>query len=199
MIKKLISIAILLVLAGGCGNSVKNTMSPGYNQSKPATVAIMPVIWNNPGEKEDDEIAFLFRKMTSNALLQKNYRTLALDAVDSKLKENRASGVNDSTDISADSFLYIRIKEWDKDRLSAYASLIMKASFELYSANGTRLWTAEYSTKEFDLSLDKKTIEYGVFGAYEPRVERFVEAVLSTLPQGEAPKKAEKTFFQWLP
>jgi len=101
--------------------------------------------------------------------------------------------------LKADSVLFIRIKEWDKDNLLPYKSLNIEAAFELHSAVGKVLWKAEYSTSEADLGLDSRPMELAVHNAFEPRIQRFVDAVFSTLPPGEADTSQRKTYFQWLP
>lgn len=186
--KKIIVSIMLLILAYGCSPSVKNTVFPGFSETQPGIVAVMPVKWDTAGAKEDAEIAALFRKLTAGKLRSLNYAPLPLEDVDAR-----------GMDSKADAFLYIHIKDWDEDSFAGYVSLRVDASYEMYSKDGARLWTAEYSTKESDLNLDERSREYGVFGTYEPRVERLVEALLSTLPPGEPAKTAEKKFFQWLP
>ncbi|HAO93722.1 MAG: hypothetical protein A2X99_07540 [Deltaproteobacteria bacterium GWB2_55_19] len=186
--KKIFLSMLLLILACGCSPSVKKTISPGFSELRPAVVAVMPVEWASPGAKEDADIAALFRKLTAGKLKSLNYAALPLEEVDAK-----------GTGSNADAFLYIHIKDWDRDSFAGYVSLRVDAAYEMYSKDGVRLWSSEYSTKESDLSLDERSREYGVFGTYEPRIDRLVEALLSTLPPGEAAKTAEKKFFQWLP
>ncbi len=186
--KKIIVSIMLLILAYGCSPSVKKTISPGFSESQPAIVAVMPVKWDSPAAKEDAEIAALFRKLTAGKLKALNYAALPLEEADAK-----------GTDSRADAFLYIHIRDWDRDSFAGYVSLRVDAAYEMYSKDGARLWTAEYSTKESDINLDERSREYGVFGTYETRIERLVEALLSTLPPGEPSKSAEKKFFQWLP
>lgn len=186
--KKIFLSILLLTLAYGCSPSVKKTLSPGFSELRPAIVAVMPVKWASPNAKEDADIASLFRKLTAGKLKSLNYAALPLEEVDAK-----------GTDSIADAYLYIHIKEWDRDSFAGYVSLRVDAAYEMYSRDGVRLWSSEYSTKESDLNLDERSREYGVFGAYEPRIERLVEALLSTLPPCAPAKTAEKKFFQWLP
>jgi hypothetical protein len=42
-------------------------------------------------------------------------------------------------------------------------------------------------------------MELAVQKIYEPRIQRFVDAVFTTLPPGEAKAGQRKTYFQWLP
>lgn len=195
-VKKNIFLILVLFMAAGCMNAVKSSVSPIYGQAAPATIAIMPVDWSEAKAAGggDEKIGRMFRKVASERLRDMNYNVIAVEAVDEEYK--KAGGGLTGL---ADAFLYIRIKDWDTDRLSTYASLKIKASFELYSANGTRLWDAEYATSESDLMQDKSSLEYAVIDIYEPRVQRLVDAILSTLPQGAAQKAAKKSFFNWLP
>ena len=50
-----------------------------------------------------------------------------------------------------------------------------------------------------DLGLDSRPMELAVHQAFEPRIQRFVDAVFSTLPPREAEESQRKTYFQWLP
>ncbi|MDO8426380.1 MAG: hypothetical protein Q7T24_02555 [Deltaproteobacteria bacterium] len=205
MIRRSFILISLLAILYGCGSTVKSALSPRYNEFRPYTVAVAPVIWKGQAEGEDKNIAQLFREMTADKLRAMNYRVLPLDAVDDKVRQlgpekaKEAGPKELAADLNADAVLYIRITGWDKDRVATYASLVVGAAFELYSSGAEMLWRADYSTKESDFRLEKKPLELAVIKIYEPRVQRFIDAVFSTLPEGSAPAQAQKTFFQWLP
>ncbi len=204
MIRRYLILTALLAVMYGCANPVKSTLSPRYNDSRPYTIAIAPVAWEGQSDGEDKEIARLFRTMTGEKLNAMNYRVVAPEDPEIKKPDSQAKDVAGlsrqlAADLDSDAVLYIHITGWDKDRMVTYAALAVKARFEIYSSGGEPLWRAEYSTKESDLRLDKKPLEMAVIKIYEPRVQRFVDAVFSTLPQGGVPKRAQKTFFQWLP
>lgn len=202
MKKTFLSLALFLFLTG-CGPAIKHTVSPEYAQISPKRVVVLPIIWEQQAAPEADKISLLFRKMSSERLGLLNYSPVPLDEVD-----KAGTGpdwfvgkpVHEITDrLKADSVLFIRIKDWDKDNLLPYKSLNIEAAFELHSAVGKTLWKAEYSTSEADLGLDSRPMELAVQKAFEPRIQRFVDAVFSTLPPGEAEKSQRKTYFQWLP
>lgn len=203
MKKTLASIALFLFLAG-CGPAIKHTVSPEYAQINPKRVVVLPVVWEKQAAPEAENISLLFRKMSSERLGLLNYSAIPLDEVD-----KAGAGQPDwfvgkpvheiAALLKADSVLFIRIKDWDKDSLLPYKSLNITAAFELHSAVGKALWKAEYSTSEADLGLDSRPMELAVYQAFEPRIQRFVDAVFSTLPAGEAEKSQRKTYFQWLP
>jgi len=203
MKKTIVSIALFLALAG-CGPAIKHTVSPEYAQISPKRVVVLPVVWEQQAAPEAGDISLLFRKMSSERLGLLNYSAVPLDEVD-----KAGNGQPDwfvgkpvheiAALLKADSVLFIRIKEWDKDNLLPYKSLNIEAAFELHSAVGKVLWKAEYSTSEADLGLDSRPMELAVHNAFEPRIQRFVDAVFSTLPPGEADTSQRKTYFQWLP
>lgn len=203
MKKTFLSIALFLFLTG-CGPAIKHTVSPEYAQISPKRVVVLPVAWESQAATEADNISLLFRKMSSERLGLLNYSAVPLDEVD-----RVGNGQPDwfvgkpvheiAALFKADSVLFIRIKDWDKDSLLPYKSLNITAAFELHSAVGKALWKAEYSTSEADLGLDSRPMELAVYQAFEPRIQRFVDAVFSTLPAGEAEMSQKKTYFQWLP
>ncbi|MEK7773481.1 MAG: hypothetical protein AAB307_03970 [Deltaproteobacteria bacterium] len=202
----LVLVAAVAVLAG-CASSVSYTLDPGYGKASPVKIAVLPVIISgkDPGASEDRDIGRLFRGMSFERLRQMNYRPVPLEEIDGRLNRPGEGRLMDKTPreaamaLDADAVLYIRLTGWDKGKLPAYASLEVEGSYELYSSDGRRLWDASYSTKEADLGLDGKTMELGVLKAYEPRIQRFVDAVFSTLPQREANGHEQETFYQWLP
>lgn len=202
MKKTLLSIALFLFLTG-CGPAIKHTVSPEYAQISPKRVVVLPVVWEQQAAPEADKISLLFRKMSSERLGLLNYSAVPLDEVD------KAGAGPDwfigkpvheiAALLKADSVLFIRIQDWDHDSFTPYKALNIAAAFELHSAVGKPLWKAEYSTSEADLGLDSRPMELAVHQAFEPRIQRFVDAVFSTLPAGEADTSQRKTYFQWLP
>lgn len=202
MKKTLLSIALFLFLAG-CGPAIKHTLSPEYAQISPKRVVVLPVVWERQAAPEAEKISLLFRKMSSERLGLLNYSAVPLEDVD-KAGTGQDWFVGKPVHeiaalLKADSVLFIRIKDWDKDSLLPYKALNIAAEFELHSAVGKALWKAEYSTNEADLGLDSRPMELAVHQAFEPRIQRFVDAVFSTLPAGEADTSQRKTYFQWLP
>lgn len=202
MIKRLSCILFLAVLLAGCSNSVKTAISERYGAHSPKTVAVAPVVWQAEGESKD--AGNTFRTMTAEKLKELNYRVVPLSAVDDtyvKLGSSYMAARNPSelaALFGADAVLFIKIKQWNIDRFVTYASLKVEADYELYSATGERLWRAGYSTRDADLRLDIKSMEYAIIKAYEPKVQRFVDAIFTTLPQANT-RSDERTFFQWLP
>lgn len=200
--KKIVLSIFFAVVLAGCGSAVKHTVSDEYAQISPKRVAVMPLVWEERASAEAEEISLLFRKMSAEKLRGLNYSTVPLEDV------NRAGGpgwfegkpVHEvATALNADSVLYIRVINWDNESFVSYKALKISAAFELRSAVGKVLWTARFSTSEADLGLDKKPMELAVHRAFEPRVQRFVDAVFTTLPAGEAAESQRKTYFQWLP
>jgi hypothetical protein len=200
MITKRAIILFLSAAVFGCSNIPIYTISENYSSLAPNTVVVLPV-W---GDVEDANVRRLFRTMALARLNSLNYSVLALEEVDEKylkLGSGRFKDMNPgevSRFFGADAVLYTRITKWEEKLLVTYASLEIGAGFELYSADGTMLWKAHYSTSEYDIKFDKSSMELAVIMVYEPRIQRVVDAVFSTLPSGLKPKE-EKRFFDWLP
>lgn len=201
MIKRLSALFLIALFLTGCSNAVKTTLSERYGMNSPGTVAVAPVVWEAGVESRD--AAGTFREMTAGKLKELNYRAVPLESIDKRYAELGASAATKSPAelaklLGADAVLFIKIREWTISRFVTYASLTIEADYELYSATGERLWSAGYSTRDADLRLDKKSMEYAIIKAYEPKVQRFVDAVFTTLP-GASARSGERTFFKWLP
>jgi len=202
--KKSVIILSAFLLLAGCGPAVRHTVAPEYAQIAPRRVVVLPVIWEDRAAAEAEKISLLFRQMSSERLGLLNYSAVPLAEVDSFSGGDPDWFSGKTVDeiaapFKADSVLFIRVTGWDKDDLLPYTALKISAKFELASALGKTLWKAEYSTSEADLGLDSRTMELAVQKAYEPRVQRFVDAVFSTMPAGEARKEPRKSYFDWLP
>lgn len=203
MRRKLIISAFLITLASGCADPVKYTLSQQYTQMRPRTVAVLPVAWKDSENKDSKDVSYFFRTASYNKLTSLNYRPVPLEEIDGKYaKAGNAISTKEPKEIAnllgAESVLYIRVKSWDTDKFITYRAHKIEAEFDLYSATGQKLWHASYISKDSDVKLDKPPMEYALLKAYEPRVERFVDTVFSTLPQADSQKKGE-TFYQWLP
>lgn len=204
MIKKIFLILAAGFIFTGCGNAVKNTLSEQYQVTRPYKIAVLPVIWEHQSTDDVNDVSYLFRVMSADKLRGMNYKVLPLQEIDDRfIKEGRSAFFEKKPEeiarlFEADAVLYTKVIEWDKTSFVTYASLDMEAAFEMYSSSGSLLWTAEYATGESDLRLDSASAEYVVLKAYEPRVQRFIDIVFTTLPAGVAPKEA-KQYFQWLP
>lgn len=202
MIKKILAFILITVSLAGCSNAVKYTVSDQYRQARPYTIAIMPVVQD--GQRENNEAARFFRTAAAEKLRLLNYGVIPLEQTDEKYQKAGSAWFSGKKPheaaklFNADAVLYIHVTGLDRSMFAGYASLKLKAFFEIYSLNGALLWRAEHHTRESDLSFDKKSIELSVIKAYEPQIQRFTDAVFATLPRGEAPIKTQ-TFFQWLP
>ncbi|HLC17643.1 MAG TPA: hypothetical protein VJM57_01330 [Thermodesulfobacteriota bacterium] len=211
--KKLLTLLLIVTVVGfnGCAPPVRYSVTEWFHQLKPETVAVLPVKWGTEwaggaegGGSGDAEVARLFRTMSAERLTSMNYRTVSMEEVDRRYPETGREGFKKMAPadvaqaLGVDAVLYISITEWDPSLLATYASLEMGATFELYGRNSSKLWRAEYESKESDIRLDRESMELAVLKAYEPRIERFVRAVFSTLPPAEQ-RTHKKRFFEWLP
>lgn len=213
MTKKVFTAAFLMLALTnfyGCANPVRYTVSERYNQMRPYTVAVPPAVWDSPRGNSDYDIARLFTEMSVERLRTMNYNPVPLEG-SSRLSVTIATGTGKkgadeakrtpkeiASEANTDAVLIIRITGWESRKLITYYSLDAAATFELYSRHGELLWQARYRTNESDMRLDTRSVELAVIKAYEPRIQRLVDSVFSTLPQGTAPAR-ERTYYQWLP
>lgn len=199
------AVAYILFALSACTHNVKFELVKNYQDVKPYVIAVLPVIWDSRPDLNDANVeraARLFREMSFERLKSMDYGLIRLEAIDGAYKEKSGFASAKTADVAkalnADAVLFIRVTDWDTSLFAAYSALKLKAVFELYSKDGTLLWQAKYKTKESDIRLERKPVELAVITAYEPRVQRFIDAVLATLPKGEPPSE-RRTFFEWLP
>lgn len=201
--KKLLPAILLALLLGGCGTAVRHVVTDGYAQAAPAKVAVLPVVWEEKAPGEAEDISRLFRAMSVEKLSVLKYLTVPLEEFEKdggNAKEWATRPPNEAAALlGADALLYIRVTGWDRDSFLPYAALRIEASFELRSRSGQLLWAADHRSKESDLNLDRAPMHLAMYKAYEPRVQRFVDAVFTTLPPGKAEERTKKTYFKWLP
>lgn len=200
IIRQVLLLGVVFVLLCGCANTVSYKLMKEYKQKQPHTVAILPI----GGEEGDSEIRYLFRTIAYKKLIQKNFNVLPLEKVDEKYLNTGTADIDSMPPhmlaelFNVDSILYCTITDWNKSTFATYASLKVKATFELYARDGTRLWRARHGTKEYDVNLDRSQMKLAIITAYEPRIQRLLDAVFMTLPSTTVLYK-KKTFFKWLP
>lgn len=203
--KKILLILLASACLGGCSTPVRNTVSDEFVRTRPQKIAIMPVFWEGEADKDANAISLLFRNLSAEKLSGLNYRTVSLEDIQKTGADpgrdwySRRPAQEITGPLKADSVLYIHLKSWDRTKLLTYGALKISAEFELRSAAGKLLWSADYSTKESDLSLDGTQMELALHKAYEPRIQRFVDAVFTRFPEGAAQEAPKKSYFQWLP
>ncbi len=197
-----IIVAVLTsILLSGCSHAVKYSVDDIMRVHTPRTVAVLPIVWSENVDKQDSVVASIFRSMTNKKLRTHNYKTPTLKSVDDVIERKKLDVKNPATianKLGTDSVLVIEITDWESDMLLTYAYLKLKARFTLYSKEGEKLWSAEHSTAESDIRLDKKSMELAIIKVYEPRVQRFINDLFSTMPVCNALAK-RKEYFDWLP
>ncbi|MBI5237938.1 MAG: hypothetical protein HY887_05895 [Deltaproteobacteria bacterium] len=197
MNKSLIYLIFFLLLTHtGCSNAVRFTLSDDYGIQGPYTVAVLPVRAHIALGPRENGIKTFFRDYAAQRLKAMGFSPVAFNEGDAKYAG--ASPKDAAAMLNADAALYIRLTSWKESSFVTYAGLEMSAVFELYGKDGSILWQASYSTKESDIALEKAPLDLALIKAYEPRIERFVDAMLSTLPMPQRPG-AKDGYFQWLP
>lgn len=205
MTKKLVFLLLLAVLCTSCAKTVSYNISEDFVRNRPMSIVVMPVTMMVAPDKGEAEELRLVRTTVLEKLKEKNYSTVPIDEVNSELV---ARGLLKGEKLPApqlvapifksDAVLYTRITNWNEDKIATYAALKISAEFLLYSINGKLLWEGSFSTKESDFRMDSGATELGVLKAYEPRVQRIVDAIFLTLPPAQSRAK-KQDFFKWLP
>lgn len=191
----------IAIIFTGCGSAVQYTLSADYDKTALRSIAVLPV----RGGIKDADVRYLFRTMAQEKLTQMGYAPLALEVVDDKLlrKGIGRDDVNVKTPkelaeiLDVDAVVYTTITEWDTTLFLSYASIQIGAKIELYyGASGDKLWDAEFNAADSDMSLERGVMELGIVKAYEPVIQRIVDAVFSPIP---ANKVVVKAYYDWLP
>lgn len=209
MKKNIIFFAFMVFLLVGCAHPVKHKLYGEYSETSPRTIAVLPI----GGNIDSYRVKRVFRRSTIERLESAGFEVMDPDEVDDVFFKRLKNSPGDITTrelaalLPTDAIIYVYVTDWDEDKVFGYASLRFGARFKILSRNGELLWKGRHSTKESDMGFDKKILKLGVFEAYEARVERLVDNVLSTLPavyvskdaSGEDEDEEQKEFFRWLP
>jgi hypothetical protein len=206
--KKNIILAFIVFLLLGCAHPVKHKLyGKRYSTAAPRTVAVLPV----GGNVESFRVKEIFRESVSQRLLDLGYEVMDSGAVDDVFFKGLKKVPDGMTPkelaalLPTDAVVYIYISKWNKDKVFGYAALKFSARFKLISRTGELLWKGKHKTKESSMGFDKKVLELGVLEAYEARIERLVDNVISTMPGvvrevgAGSEEEEKKEFFKWLP
>ncbi|MDP2688855.1 MAG: hypothetical protein Q8P48_01960, partial [Deltaproteobacteria bacterium] len=149
MTKKISLFFLLAALLAGCGHAVRHTVTPEYYRVRPRTVAVLPVVWEEgAAEARSAGIDRVFNGMVAEKVRSLGYSVIAVDEKDERVMGAGGAGGKGAPEVAsalgAQAVMYSRITGWDADTLVTYASLSLNARFELYYANGEKLWEAEF-------------------------------------------------------
>jgi len=186
-------------MLAGCGGAVKHTLSDGFIAKKPATVAVMPVLWDADETKNSVEIGKLFRSIAVTRLISRGYGVARMEVVDARLDEFADKDPDEiAKALGVKAVLIIHVEKWKTRTLANYAALKMKALYSLYGRDASTLWRAVYATGESDIRFDKASLKLSIIEIYEPRIARLSNSIFDTLPIYEGVTKDEP-LYDWLP
>lgn len=218
--------AALLLTATGCANKAAYNISPSYYPLKPRSIAVMPVEWppgvmklgwEDKGEGalkgHSEKISETFELIINRRLRSQGYSTLPVErssvsfsgySAPPPLESHiEASPIRSAeakvlaSSLGVDGIMFTTMADWDESTIYTYASFKVSALFELYSKEGTRLWRSSYKLSRRELNLDIEPAEYAVIKIFEPKLQRFVDSVFITLPEGDGEVK-KREHFNWL-
>ncbi len=202
---KILGALFLLIMVYGCAGPVRHALTPDFTEKGPRGVIVMPVEWADMNSPEDSYANGLMRLMAEERLKAMGYDPIGIRPAHDPawLKDRGAEEILSL--YGADAVLGIKILRWDMDAVTGYASLRIKASFSLASGGDKPLWSAVYDETDFDLRLDNESNELAVIKAFEPRLQRLIDSVFSTLPHAGRAKEEKTgdagagTHYDWLP
>jgi hypothetical protein len=220
-------LAVLFITVAGCAKGASFRLDKNYSMVRPASIAVLPTITLHEAPdisfaedfddfKDEAQAAILIRKILEDKLKLKGYAVLAPLEVDKIYNRAMAKGYDESRKMGREELaslfgtqavIFSEITHWDSTRMANYASLKVGAHLELYLSDGTMLWNADQNTREADVRLDKPSLEFAIIKAYEPRIERIIDAILATLPARPVTDKErvlqgteeKEGYFDWLP
>lgn len=202
---KILGAFLLFIMVYGCAGPVRHTLTPDFTDKGPRGVVVMPVEWADIKTPEDPSAAGLMRLMAEDKLKAMGYAPVDIKAIhDSAWFKDKSAGEVLSL-YDADALLGIKVLKWDRDAVTGYASLRIKAAYSLASGTDKALWSAVYDETDFDLKLDSESNELAVIKAFEPRLQRLTDAVFSTLPQAgrangqKTDDAGARKYYDWLP
>ncbi len=199
------TVLIVLLLAGILGTigcAPIHTLTPDFEQRKPRSIAILPVL----NETVDLDAPQVMLPMIHSAMLNKGYEVIGPEETKILLaKENiHEAGQMFSLTyaelgklLGAKALLYCTVTDWSSLYLLVYSSVTVEAKFELIEAgSGKRLWEAKYKSSRRRVATDQESLQRTLFNAafapYEPRARVVIYRCLATLPNGPyyvAPKR----------
>ena len=171
-----------------------HTLAPDFQQRKPRTVAIMPVL----NETVDLDAPKVIAPMLYEAMQSKGYQLRSLQEVNALLagKNIHEAGqmftltYQEMGDLlNADALLFCTVTDWSSLYLLIYSSVSVETKFELIDAtSGVRLWEAKYKASKRCAAVDKDSFADVLLNAalspYEPQAQKAVRRCLATLPGG---------------
>lgn len=189
--RKLLFLFCLFSFFGCAGDYIQKT-SPRFQELKPATIAVMPVM----NETVDLDAPKEFLSLVRRELSSKGYRLTDQSIIDERLNEEGIFIAEEARSIpdaelgkifSADAIMYTTVTSWETVYLGVYASVTVGARFQLVDAKTSEiLWIQEDEVKDIAIAVDKKTAEYtaafAVLQSYEPYVRRLVHDVFTKMP-----------------
>jgi len=199
IVLKITLFAFIFITLAGCGGAVKHRISEGFLTKRPATVAVMPVVWDAGEIKGSAKIGSLFRSIAIERLIARGYRVARIEVVDARLDEFAEMDPDKIAEaLGVEAVLFIHVDKWKIRSFANYAALNMRAIYNLYARDATTLWSAVYATGESDIRFDKASLKLSIIEIYEPRIARLTSSVFDTLPRYETVKKQEP-LYDWLP
>lgn len=209
-------VLLFLVLSSyGCTtHNVRHTLSPAYGKAAPVSIVALPAAWKvAPAAASDEEkrVGRIISDLVVERLKSRNYTMAAIDDASVKAGEGLKGAVDARkyAEIArahkVDAIVATVITDWKKSSsVAGYVSLKFESDFIMVAANGELLWSAHSEAKESDLPVplsvrsDREAVEISVLKAYEAKLQRYVDAVFSTLPPMTTAAQ-RKTYFDWLP
>lgn len=193
------AVAVLLLLS--CSHPLKSAVVEGYSDKAPLEITLLPLAFSDDaleavegdGESKVNKVRLVLDEVVRAKLSHMGY-TVSPSGSEAGLNGDVAE-------------LTLTVTKW-KGRQGALRTYL-KVSIEgkLSSADSETLWQGSYNIKESAVSLDKSSRNLSVIEAFEPTLERAVEALFLKFPRpplikarGEAATEVgeDEELFDWL-
>jgi len=157
---------------------------PNYSETGIRLVAILPV--NNKAGNE--RVGQILREKVLYGLYFKGYPKIPFDVIDEKLSNSERGSISPKVVgglLNVEAVMYCTLNESRTSYSYVWASTVISAKFELRSTEtGKALWSAQYRTVERNYGFFRRDLEMKSCQVYEPAIQKIVDRVLKTLPDG---------------
>ncbi|MCK4847031.1 MAG: hypothetical protein KAS88_05105 [Deltaproteobacteria bacterium] len=193
--------AALLLLS--CSHPLKSAVVEGYSDKAPLEVRLLPLAFS------DDALEAVEGDGGSESKVNK-VRLVLDEVVRAKLSHMgyKVSPSDSEAGLNGDvAELALTITKWKGRQGALHTYLKISIEGKLSSADSETLWQGSYNIKESAVSLDKSSRNLSVIEAFEPILERAVEALFLKFPKpplikarGEAATEVgeDEELFDWL-
>lgn len=194
------AVAMVMFVLTSCGGTISHKLSNEYPPKDLTTVTVLPISgFADPAAKE------VFRSMIRTALSDKNFVVLLDSAAEEvylrlgKVKFYSLDPKDMALAIGADMVMFCKVYKMEVTDTAGYKALDISAGYKLFDNKGELLWESDHEIGDSGFGFDPELNELAVIEAYEPKVQRLVDASFTTLPSLPHNISESGGHYGWLP